>query len=152
MPCPPQCRECDESLDCTSCEFRYVLHAGKCLSSCIQGFYETDDYACAPCSEACATCRGPHEDHCVTCARDFAEHNGACLEQCPTGYWNDASSAGRRQCLPCPPGCLDCLINADGLITCTQCIDQWQLDSSTSLCLDPSTNLCSEGIQLERIG
>lgn len=145
IPCQPQCRECNEALDCSACEFRFVLHAGKCLSSCQEGFYETDDYACAPCNEACSTCRGPHEDHCVTCAPSFSEHGGACVGQCPPGFWSDAS-LGRRQCLPCPPGCQDCVINEDGYgLVCTQCLDQWELDTSTSLCLNPSVNLCSEG-------
>ncbi len=143
IPCPPQCRECNSSLSCTACEFRFVLHDGQCLASCSPGSYETDDYGCAPCHAACATCRGPSSDQCVTCAENRVEHDGKCLDQCPIQYWNESV---RKQCLPCPPGCDTCHLQDSGYgLVCTRCSPNWVLDASTRQCLNPSINSCPEG-------
>ena len=143
IPCQPQCRECDSSLSCTSCEFRLVLKNGRCLASCQSGLYETDDYGCDACHPACATCRGPHADHCVTCAAGYADHQGQCVDQCPSRYWMDLTG---KQCLSCPPGCETCRLDDSSYgLVCQECSPSWQLDASTLQCLSPSTNICSDG-------
>ncbi|KZS13967.1 furin-like protease 2 [Daphnia magna] len=145
IPCQPQCNTCNSALECSSCEFRFVIHDGQCLPSCLPGYYETDDYACAPCDTSCSTCRGPHQDHCVTCADSFSEFNGSCIQRCPEGFWSHGLS-GSKQCLPCPPGCEACSLKENGFdLVCSRCADQWVLDVSTLLCLNPSANICPEG-------
>jgi len=146
IPCPPQCKECNSLLECSQCEFRFILQQGQCRASCQAGHYRTDDNQCRPCNSPCSTCRG-NADHCVTCADSYLEFNRTCVQQCPSGFWNETS---QKQCLPCPRGCQDCSSQESQLgLVCTKCSLPWLLDTSTLQCIDPSSNTCTSGEYLD---
>ena len=47
-----------------------------------------------------------------------------CVKECPESTWIDHTS---RTCMPCPPGCLECLSNSER----TSCFDNYTLQNGT---------------------
>ncbi|CAH2020236.1 unnamed protein product, partial [Acanthoscelides obtectus] len=88
IPCQPNCASCQDRPDyCTSCDHHLLLYQNKCLASCPQNSYETDDYSCAPCYETCLTCTGGgNSSQCVSCPVGRFWHEGRCVRDCPAHH------------------------------------------------------------------
>ena len=86
---------------------------------------------CQPCSSVCVTCFGTAENcTSATCALNYFFLNNECLNNCPNGYYEDATL---RQCLACATGCATC--SAAGTAACTVCSNTYYLQIGLTSCL-----------------
>ncbi|CAH1972311.1 unnamed protein product [Acanthoscelides obtectus] len=135
IPCQPNCASCQDRPDyCTSCDHHLLLYQNKCLASCPQNSYETDDYSCAPCYETCLTCTGGgNSSQCVSCPVGRFWHEGRCVRDCPAHHFADRRHG---ECVECPPGCGEC-----NRTTCLSCLDDWKVNSK-GRCVAETSDKC----------
>ncbi|XP_061880359.1 extracellular matrix organizing protein FRAS1-like [Entelurus aequoreus] len=104
--CHADCRSCLGSPDhCQSCKDPgAVLHLGRCLSACPDGFF-ADGAACAACPPSCSVCSSRRA--CRSCAlrRPLLSADGSqCLTSCPAGNYQDQHG----RCQSCSESCSEC--------------------------------------------
>ena len=161
VPCPDNCLSCTTVLDaeggedgeeeseviCLKCAANLLLvtDAGACVGSCPQGYFKTeDDATCAACDDRCETCIGPLASQCSLCRSGTFYHERRCVELCPKGFRAPAAgspSFSRRECLPCPQGCLSCSSED----VCQECAADWKMNVTSGLCLPLGNAICSPG-------
>jgi hypothetical protein len=79
--CASQCKTCDSSVSCLSCQEGLHLSEGTCLDTiCPPGSFVSGS-SCTPCSEGCALCT---ESGCYLCQGDIKLLKGTCV--CKKGY------------------------------------------------------------------
>jgi hypothetical protein len=79
--CASQCKTCDSSVSCLSCQEGLHLSEGTCLDKiCPPGSFLSGS-SCTPCSEGCALCT---EADCSLCQGDIKLIKGTCV--CEKGY------------------------------------------------------------------
>lgn len=134
------CQTCSgsASTNCNACFSGNYYYSGNssCLGSCPNGFYaDSTTGTCLPCYTApsgtatnrtCVTCDGPASYNCLSCDTNaFLMVNWqTCLSQCPSGYYEDATT---NTCMSCFQGsstseaCESCTgpLSTD----CTSCFD-----------------------------
>ncbi|XP_036955362.1 extracellular matrix protein FRAS1 isoform X2 [Acanthopagrus latus] len=107
------CRECHPSCwlctgpsadNCTSCASPSSLHEGRCIPSCLQGFF-VQDSQCQACHPSCQTCAGPSQADCTSCPPMASLQNGYCRTSCQEGHFLNAVT---RDCLKCSSDCQRC--------------------------------------------
>ncbi|XP_030272850.1 extracellular matrix organizing protein FRAS1 isoform X1 [Sparus aurata] len=107
------CRECHPSCwlctgpsadNCTSCASPTSLYEGRCIPSCLQGFF-VQDSQCQACHPSCQTCAGPSQADCTSCPPMVSLQNGYCRTSCQEGHFLNAVT---RECLKCSSDCQRC--------------------------------------------
>ncbi|KAM6945052.1 proprotein convertase subtilisin/kexin type 5-like [Lycodopsis pacificus] len=89
------------------CAQYYLLHEGKCVDDCPDGYYASEQQQeCVRCHADCASCDGPSFDDCDVCRNPNAvRYNGECLAKCPNSTYYDATT---NECRDCDRSCLTC--------------------------------------------
>lgn len=133
-------------ISCTTSPLIY-FEKNTCVASCSSSYTLQGSY-CIPCDPACATCSGTENYQCVTCSSGYYSLGSTCYSNCPSGYYNDQTSA---TCLKCSTQCVTC--DGPGSNSCTSCpIGLYLLGSecvSNTSCpdwtfVDDYTRSCSE--------
>lgn len=105
--CHSNCRTCNgpDSSNCLSCPDGKVLHNLKCLDTCPDGTYASDEGAvrqCLQCHPVCDKCYGPSVDSCLVCKNPLYIEGRMCVMQCsPNHFINELT----RSCHPCGNEC-----------------------------------------------
>jgi len=115
-PCTGRCETCfgPSEDECFSCNEGSFLQGTSCKDNCngVSGTFGRNG-VCVPCPFECAECDA---DGCTTCEEDFPLKNGGkCVRNCPSGTYEDNSSA----CQPCTNGCKECTSDTE----CLSCSD-----------------------------
>ncbi|XP_043916303.1 extracellular matrix organizing protein FRAS1-like [Protopterus annectens] len=106
------CYACDQSCEtcyldspmCLSCPLGRVLHNGKCISHCPNGYYKSASEKCKACHSSCATCSSSAALQCITCSDGLLLQHGQCLSACGMGFYPD-----RGVCTACHKSCRTCV-------------------------------------------
>nr|XP_057925745.1 extracellular matrix protein FRAS1 isoform X1 [Doryrhamphus excisus] len=106
VPCHADCQSCTGTPDhCESCKDpKAVLHLGRCLPSCPDGFFP-DEGACAACPSSCTICSSRWS--CQSCSLQrplLSADSSQCLTSCPAGTYQDHN----RHCRRCSEQCSEC--------------------------------------------
>ncbi|NWY04165.1 FRAS1 protein, partial [Nothoprocta ornata] len=103
--CEPSCETCySDQPRCLTCAPDKMLHDGKCLSECPEGYFPDSRGRCRACHNLCSTCEGPLATHCTSCAVPLALHLGQCLQGCGEGFYQD-----QNVCKGCHASCRACV-------------------------------------------
>ncbi|KAJ7327207.1 hypothetical protein JRQ81_016966, partial [Phrynocephalus forsythii] len=157
--CYASCLSCTEefSRNCTACVSPGILHEGKCLSECPEGWYHREDH-CYACHPSCKTCHGPSEADCVTCQPHAPFANGRCRTPCKQGKYLNLVG----YCVDCHPSCSSCVAdlkdrgsiclkcqNFDQLLLKDHCVIEcpagyYKVDGMCQAC-HPSCKTCEGG-------
>ncbi|KAM6401739.1 extracellular matrix organizing protein FRAS1 isoform 2-T2 [Pluvialis apricaria] len=116
------CSACDQFCEtcysdpprCLTCASEKLLHDGKCVSECPDGYFPGINGRCRACHDSCSTCEGPLATHCTSCSFPLALHRGQCLRGCGEGFYQD-----HNVCKGCHPSCRTCV--GPGASHCLQC-------------------------------
>ncbi|EFO61646.1 High cysteine membrane protein Group 1 [Giardia lamblia P15] len=136
---------------CSACPDGYKFNVAqtRCFTCTLQGCLNCDSY------ESC--------EHCNT---DFyiadQSYSKICATTCPTGTFPFVNSTGYKKCFSCStsdgsdpiaveriPGCETCTVNSSNLLTCSACLQGYQLTSTgcKQVCADVSgkcgSNACT---------
>ncbi|XP_032256496.1 extracellular matrix protein FRAS1 isoform X3 [Phoca vitulina] len=151
--CDESCKSCGPSSPrCLTCTEKTVLHDGKCIAECPDGYYVEATGRCRACHNSCAGCSGPTGSHCTGCIQPRALRQGRCLSSCGEGFYPDhgVCKACHSSCLTCvgpePSHCAQCKKPDEGLqveqlsganITSGKCLSQCRAHfylENTGLC------------------
>ncbi|XP_064440740.1 extracellular matrix organizing protein FRAS1 isoform X1 [Mirounga angustirostris] len=151
--CDESCKSCGPSSPrCLTCAEKTVLHDGKCIAECPDGYYVEATGRCRACHNSCAGCSGPTGSHCTACIQPRALRQGRCLSSCGEGFYPDhgVCKACHSSCLTCvgpePSHCAQCKKPDEGLqveqlsganITSGKCLSQCRAHfylENTGLC------------------
>ncbi|XP_067377534.1 extracellular matrix protein FRAS1 isoform X3 [Channa argus] len=104
--CHPSCWQCTgpSADNCTSCPSPSSLHEGRCVPSCLQGFFIQDNQ-CQACHPSCQTCSGPSQADCTSCPQLASLESGHCRTNCKEGNFLNVVTG---ECLKCSPECQRC--------------------------------------------
>lgn len=123
LQCADGCSKClgPSQKECSECKDGFYLDGYECVKSCpVNGFADTLNRKCIPCSEGCATC-DQTVSHCTTCRPGFYLSGGSCVHDCPVGTFADDSG----NCSLCASSCAACSHYASH---CTRCKSLFLLD------------------------
>ncbi|XP_027744997.1 extracellular matrix protein FRAS1 [Empidonax traillii] len=113
--CGHFCEKCSsDPAGCVSCAAGKLLHEGKCLLECPDGYFPGSTGRCRACHASCFTCEGPLATHCTSCSFPLALHQGHCLQGCGEGFYQH-----HNVCKGCHPSCRAC--SGAGPARCLQC-------------------------------
>jgi len=124
--CVENCNSCVGSMqhECTECAKGYHFDIRSlCVKDCRDGFASgLDGVSCDPCSSYCKTCLSKHRISCTSCFEGYTlrvldanTSSGECMQECPKGFYRDASTDMR--CIQCGEYCLEC----DAIESCRAC-------------------------------
>lgn len=141
VPCPENCKECDEH-GCTKCEhdMSELYEDGKllgCVENCPKGsFHNTinETKICTRCDSNCADCDNHYK--CNECIEhNFLKDNTTCVNPCGTGYYSNELN---KTCEPCKADCSGvssencCAACSGGADKCDKCKEGNILEKGTT--------------------
>jgi len=107
--CPtiPNCSYATEE-KCILCDTGFLLHDGKCVSSCPDGtFINKDTLSCDNCDSTCITCTALNK--CIECKNNLllsvTDTEAKCVNSCPIGMVPDVDN---KKCTDCSENCMNC--------------------------------------------
>jgi proprotein convertase subtilisin/kexin type 5 len=109
MSCPPDCKACINSNECTAClDTLYQLETNNsvsCLQECPAGFF-AEQKACSLCDASCKTCTGPTKTDCSECAEGYVLVGDECSQCTANAYYFDGLN-----CVACEASCDTCSLS-----------------------------------------
>ncbi|NXU54362.1 FRAS1 protein, partial [Turnix velox] len=113
--CGQFCESCyPDQPSCLTCTSDKLLHEGRCISECPDGYFPSSRGRCRACHDSCSMCKGPLATHCTSCSFPLALHQGQCLQGCGEGFYQN-----HNMCKGCHPSCRTC--TGPGASHCLRC-------------------------------
>ncbi|KAL4454178.1 hypothetical protein ABPG74_012135 [Tetrahymena malaccensis] len=107
--CQKGCVDCQNQLKCNQCEE-------------ISGYYLFDNQQCVlkgDCFSPCLVCQDPKNPKlCSKCQDGYALQDNLCVQQCKQGYYSQSVN-GINTCLKCSDTCLQCSLQAEKCLSCS---------------------------------
>ncbi|KAL4463429.1 hypothetical protein ABPG72_003125 [Tetrahymena utriculariae] len=149
--CIQNCKTCQDSTSCVTCQSTYFLNQSNnaCVDCQQEGFYIEFNEFCKQCDSTCKHCQGPYNTQCTDCYDGFyLDKNGSCVnckqqgfyvaldKTCQECNYSCKSCSGKDQCTECQDGFYLQINQTDNTKSCQQCY------SSCLTCNGPNFNQC----------
>eukprot|EP00058_Branchiostoma_floridae_P016157 XP_002601645.1 hypothetical protein BRAFLDRAFT_124316 [Branchiostoma floridae] len=123
LKCHATCASCSGSRDdqCLTCSGHLELDEDthRCITSCEDGEYGTEEGTCEDCNSICKKCNGSQADQCLECHHDKLLYDTTCVDYCGNRRYPE-----NGECHPCHPSCLGC--TGGEINQCIQCIKDYE--------------------------
>jgi len=124
QPCAAPCASCELTPNnCLTCQSPFLLQRsnnyGSCVTTCSNGYFDSNQGICAPCGSSCLTCNSTTS--CTSCASGLYLIQGLCQSSCVTGSVGVVIN-NQGVCITCSSNCQQCIYYSTNQTTqCTQC-------------------------------